>query len=61
MHNASAVEAGRLSATVTLTALSQSPAFQRDLAAARAEVDALRRDPATPAPTPPPASARRPW
>ncbi|WP_294309574.1 phosphatase PAP2 family protein [uncultured Sphingomonas sp.] len=50
VHNASAVEAGRLSATVTLTALSQSPAFQRDLAAARAEVDALRRDPATPRP-----------
>ncbi|MET4898195.1 phosphatase PAP2 family protein [Sphingomonadaceae bacterium jetA1] len=49
-HNASAVEGGRLSATVTLTALSQSPDFQRDLAAARAELDALRRDPATPRP-----------
>ena len=49
-HNASAVEGGRLSATVTLTALSQSPAFQHDLSAARAEIDALRRNPATPRP-----------
>ncbi|OMJ31769.1 phosphatidic acid phosphatase [Sphingomonas sp. Sph1(2015)] len=52
VHNASAVEAGRLSATVTLTAVSQNPAFQHDLAAARAEVDALRRNPATPRPDP---------
>ncbi|WP_314372452.1 phosphatase PAP2 family protein [Sphingomonas paucimobilis] len=50
VHNASAVEAGRLSATVTLTALSQNPAFQRDLASARAEIDALRRDPEAPRP-----------
>lgn len=49
-HNASAVEGGRLSASATLTALSQSPDFQHDLAAAKAEIDALRRDAATPRP-----------
>lgn len=45
-HNASAVDAGRLSASATLTALSSSPAFQADLAAARAELSALRQSPA---------------
>lgn len=42
VHNASAVEGGRLSATVTLAALSSSPQFQTDFAAARAELAALR-------------------
>ncbi len=42
-HNASAVDAGRLSASATLTALSSSPAFQADLAAARTELSALRQ------------------
>ncbi|MBJ6123704.1 acid phosphatase [Sphingomonas mollis] len=46
-HNASAVEGGRLSATATLTAIGADPVFARDLATARAELDALRRDPAT--------------
>lgn len=50
VHNASAVEAGRLSASATLTAARNAPAFKADLAAARAEIDALRRDPATPKP-----------
>ena len=45
-HNASAVEAGRLSASATLPALSSSPAFQADLAAARTELSALRQAPA---------------
>ena len=52
VHNASAVEAGRLSASATLTAARTTPAFQADLAAARTEMDALRRDPATPRPAP---------
>ena len=43
VHNASAVEAGRLSASATLTAMAADPAFQHDLAAARDEIAALRR------------------
>ncbi|WDF74926.1 hypothetical protein [Novosphingobium sp. KACC 22771] len=50
VHNASAVEAGRLSATTTLAALDQVPAFRDDFAAAQAEIGALRADPATPRP-----------
>ena len=50
VHNASAVEAGRLSATVTLPAAEQTADFQRDLADARTELAALRADPATPRP-----------
>lgn len=50
VHNASAVEAGRLSATVTLAAAEQTADFQRDLADARTELAALRADPATPRP-----------
>lgn len=41
VHNASAVEAGRLSATLSLTRMRSSPAFQADLAAAKAELSAL--------------------
>lgn len=40
-HNASAVEAGRLSATISMTRLRSSPAFQADLAAAKEELAAL--------------------
>ncbi|WP_136162641.1 acid phosphatase [Sphingomonas flavalba] len=50
VHNASAVEAGRVTSAATLTAVATQPAFQADLAAARAEMDALRADPATPRP-----------
>jgi acid phosphatase (class A) len=42
-HNASAVEAGRLSATITMTAVRNTVAYQRDLKAARAEIAALRK------------------
>ena len=38
VHNMSAVEAGRLGATVTMQAIERSAAFQADLAAARAEL-----------------------
>lgn len=49
-HNLSAVENGILSASATLDAVSATPAFQADLAAARVEVDTLRADAATPRP-----------
>jgi acid phosphatase (class A) len=49
-HNASAVDAGRTTAAATLAADLAQPAFQTDLAAARAELAALRADPATPKP-----------
>ncbi|RXD02355.1 phosphatase PAP2 family protein [Sphingomonas sp. UV9] len=52
VHNASAVEAGRLSASATLTAERDVTAFKADLAAARVEMDALRRNPTTPKPAP---------
>ncbi|HVI99447.1 MAG TPA: phosphatase PAP2 family protein [Sphingomonas sp.] len=42
-HNESAVEAGMLSATATMTAIAGKPAYQADLSAARAELAALRR------------------
>lgn len=42
-HNASAVEAGRLSATITMTAVRSTAAYQRDLRLARAEIAALRK------------------
>lgn len=48
IYNASAVAAGRLSATATLAALDQMPVFRDDLAAAQAEMAALPADPATP-------------
>jgi acid phosphatase (class A) len=47
VHNYSAVEAGRITASGTLAAERSVPAFQADLAAARAELDALRANPAT--------------
>lgn len=50
VHNASAVEGGRLTAAATLTALQDDPTFLADLAAARVEIDALRRNAATPKP-----------
>lgn len=50
VHNLSAVEAGRLSATVTLAAVEQTSDFQTDLAAAKTEIAGLRADPATPRP-----------
>lgn len=43
VHNASAVEGGRLSASATLSAVQAEPAFQADLASARAELDRLQR------------------
>ena len=43
VHNASAVEAGRLSASSTLTALQGDPAFTADLAAAKQEIATLRQ------------------
>ena len=50
VHNYSAIEAGRVTASATYSAEHGVPAFQADLAAARAELDALRADPATPRP-----------
>jgi acid phosphatase (class A) len=44
-HNASAVEAGRLSATVTLAAVRNKAAYKKNLKAAQAEIQALRRSP----------------
>lgn len=49
-HNESAVEAGRLSATATMTAVRNTAAYQADAAAAKAEMTALLNDPATPKP-----------
>lgn len=49
-HNASAVEAGRITASATLAAVHAQAAFEADLAAARAELATLRADPATPKP-----------
>ena len=42
-HNWSAVENGRLSASVTLTAVRSTPEYKADFAAAQAEIDALRK------------------
>ncbi|HEU4962170.1 MAG TPA: phosphatase PAP2 family protein [Sphingomonas sp.] len=47
-HNESAVEAGMLSATATMAAIESKPAYQVDLARARAEMAALRSDGAPP-------------
>ncbi len=41
-HNMSAVEAGRLSATVTMQVVRAMPAYQADVAAAKAELTAAR-------------------
>ncbi|PTW45753.1 acid phosphatase (class A) [Sphingomonas faeni] len=43
VHNASAVDAGRLSASSTLTAMQGDPAFTADLAAAKQEIAVLRQ------------------
>jgi acid phosphatase (class A) len=43
VHNASAVIAGRMTATAVMTAVMATPAYQHDLAAARIELSALRR------------------
>jgi acid phosphatase (class A) len=45
-HNMSAIEAGRLGATVTMEAVRQTAAYQADVAAARAELQAARANPA---------------
>jgi acid phosphatase (class A) len=51
VHNASAVEGGRLAATSVVTVAAAMPEYQQDLAAARAELAALRSAPhADPAP-----------
>lgn len=49
-HNSSAVEAGRLTAASVLAAVHGSAAFQSDLKAAKAELDALRARPQAPQP-----------
>ncbi len=49
VHNHSAVEAGFLSATATMALVQTKPAYQDDLRAARAEVDALRAKGTAPA------------
>lgn len=45
-HNMSAVEAGRLGATVTMQSVRQTAGYQADLQAARAELRAARNNPA---------------
>jgi len=45
-HNMSAIEAGRLGATVTMQSVRQTAAYQSDLEAARAELKAARANPA---------------
>lgn len=50
VHNYSAIEAGRITASGTYAAELGQPQFQADLAAARAELAALRADPTTPKP-----------
>ncbi len=50
VHNTTAVEAGRMTSASTLAAVHAQAAFQADLALARAEMTALRADPATPKP-----------
>jgi len=45
-HNMSAIEAGRLGATVTMQSVRQTAAYQADLEAARAELRAARNNPA---------------
>lgn len=43
VHNASAIEAGRTNASILVATLHGSPEFRDDLAAARAEIAALRK------------------
>jgi acid phosphatase (class A) len=65
VHNASAVEAGRLAADTLVSALAADEAFRTDLAAARAELTALRASGPAPDPTACKAeaalTARTPW
>jgi acid phosphatase (class A) len=46
VHNASAVEAGRIEAAALVAALHGSPKFRRDMDAVRSELDAFRKGPA---------------
>jgi acid phosphatase (class A) len=46
VHNASAAEAGKLTGSLTITAMHGSPQFEADMETARAELAALRADPA---------------
>ncbi|WBO21093.1 acid phosphatase [Sphingomonas abietis] len=50
-HNESAVEGGKLSAGATMSVVRTTAAYQADAAAARAELNALRRAPNTEKPT----------
>lgn len=50
VHNASSVEAGRLTAAATLAAVQASPTFRTDFDAAKRELDALRSAPDGPKP-----------
>ena len=43
VHNASAIEAGRLSAAMTVSVIRGMPSYQADLEAARAELNKLRQ------------------
>lgn len=49
MHNATAVQAGILTAAATMAVVQNKAEYQADLAAARAEIDALRRSGTAPA------------
>lgn len=48
-HNASAVDNGRLSATITMTAVRATAAYKKDVKAAQAEFKALKKTPPAPA------------
>ncbi len=50
-HNESAVEGGKIAAGATMTVVRTTTAYQADAAAARSELQALRRNPAMPRPT----------
>jgi acid phosphatase (class A) len=50
-HNESAVEAGWLTADATMAVVRTRPAYQADAAAARAEIEQLRHNPAAPRPS----------
>ena len=58
-HNLSAVDAGMLAATSTMTVVQTKPQYQDDLKAARAELDALRATPSIPSPSPSDCAAER--
>lgn len=58
VHNESAVEAGIMSASATMVLVQTKPAYQADLAAARAELTALRQSGQAPAATECEAEAR---